>query len=166
MVCLMAILFEEKIEAKKIERNSGWASTSVLDIVEVQSKYFIKFPWYQIHYDLWFLRHIFPICFSNFEVKNRVNSEKLRVKYWVRKYPFNNFHGLETWWTTAKAALTVWNWLLWIQTILLQVFMAFNRHVDLFIFSLWTGNRLMKLESVTGNSLIYDENAVKTVHCG
>ena len=52
MVCLMAILFEEKIEAKKIERNSGWASTSVLDIVEVQSKYFIKFPWYQIHYDL------------------------------------------------------------------------------------------------------------------
>ena len=37
-------IFEEKIEAKKIERNSGWASTSVLDIVEVQSKYFIKIP--------------------------------------------------------------------------------------------------------------------------
>ena len=49
-VFLVAILLKEKIEAKKIERNSGWASTSVLDIVEVQSKYFIKFPWYQIPY--------------------------------------------------------------------------------------------------------------------
>ena len=48
-------IFEEKIDAKKIERNSGWASTSVLDIVEVQSKYFIKFPWYQIPYQDIFL---------------------------------------------------------------------------------------------------------------
>ena len=35
----LVAIFEEKITAKKIERNSGWASTSVLDIVEVQSKY-------------------------------------------------------------------------------------------------------------------------------
>lgn len=54
-VFLVAILLKEKIEAKKIERNSGWASTSVLDIVEVQSKYFIKFPWYQIPYQDIFL---------------------------------------------------------------------------------------------------------------
>ena len=57
LVFLVAILNEEKVEAKKIERNSGWASTSVLDIVEVQSKYFIKFPWYQIQHDWWFFKH-------------------------------------------------------------------------------------------------------------
>ena len=51
LVILVVILYEEKVEAKKIERNSGWASTSVLDIVEVQSKYFIKFPWYPIQHD-------------------------------------------------------------------------------------------------------------------
>ena len=46
--------------------------------------------------------------------------------------------------------------------------MAFIRHLDLFS-SLWTGNRLtdlMKLESLMGNSLIYDENAVETIHRG
>ena len=42
--------------------------------------------------------------------------------------------------------------------------MVFKRHVDLFIFSLWTENRLVKL--LMSNSLIYDENAVETVHRG